>query len=247
MKKQENKIALVTGSNRGLGREACRWLALEGYPVILTSRDKAKGQKAADDLANNGLKIYYHQLDVNDMQSIQTMYKYIEDTFGRLDILINNAGVFLDTQYVANRETVRDLTSPFEAKRNILLQTFEINTLGPFFMCQTFIPLMIKNGYGRIVNVSSSMGQLNTMESGWTAYRISKTALNAVTRIFAHEVTGKNILINSVHPGWVKTDMGGPSAPRSIEEGVETIVWAATLPDAGPNGQFLRDKQVIEW
>lgn len=247
MAARSEKVALVTGANRGLGLETCRRLTEMGHAVILTSRDKIKGKAATQTLSKNGTHIYYHPLDVTDMQSIQTVRTYVEETFGALDILINNAGVFLDTSDLADRQTVQKLTSPFDTKREVLTQTFETNTVGPFFMCQACIPLMIKNGYGRVVNVTSQFGQLSTMGSGWTSYRISKTALNAVTRIFAKETEGMDILVNSVHPGWVQTDMGGPSAPKSIAEGVETILWAATLPQGGPTGLFLKDKESIAW
>lgn len=246
-RQQLKKISLVTGANRGLGLETCRRLAEMDHTVILTSRDMTKGKAAAQNLSKKGLQIYYHPLDVTDIQSIQTIRTYVEDGFGRLDILINNAGIFLDTTDVTDLETVQKLTSPFQAKREVLIQTFKTNTLGPFFMCQTFIPLMIKNRYGRVVNVTSQLGQLSTMGSGWTSYRISKTALNAVTRIFAKETEGMNILVNSVHPGWVQTDMGGPSAPKSVAEGVETILWASTLPKGGPTGLFFKDKEPISW
>lgn len=243
----KKKIALVTGANRGLGLEICRQLAEKDFLVILTSRNVESGIHAVETLDPSTEKIRYCQLDVTKEKSIQSALEFVKKEYNCLDVLINNAGIFLDSSDVKSRESVQRSSSPFKTNREILTRTFETNTLGPFFMCQTFIPLMKKNGYGRIVNVTSQMGQLSSMGSGWTAYRISKTALNAVTKIFAEELKGTNILINSIHPGWIQTDMGGPKAPLTPEEGTKGILWAATLPDEGPSGGFFRDKQEIDW
>ena len=138
-------------------------------------------------------------------------------------------------------------TSALRIKPDTLRRALETNTLGPYQLMQKFAPMMKKAGYGRIVNLSSGMGQLEEMNGGYPGYRISKTALNALTRIFAEELLNTGVLVNSVCPGWVKTEMGGPNADRDVEEGADTIVWLATLPDDGPTGGFFRDREPIDW
>lgn len=234
------KIALVTGANKGIGYEVARELGQLGYKVILTARDEAKGKAAAQRAGKN---IIFMHLDVTNEDSIKTLAKYIEQEFGRLDVLVNNAGVFLDTG-----TGTAGFQSAFETKSQTIYDTFKTNTMGAFLMCQAFVPLMMKNKFGRVVNVSSGMGQLSEMNGGVPGYRISKTALNAVTKIFADESMGTGVLINSVCPGWVKTDMGGPGADRSVMKGAETILWLATLPEgSNQTGGFYRDKERIEW
>ena len=233
-------IALVTGANKGIGFEVTRQLGVKGIHVIMTSRDEKKGQAAFERMQNHGLDISFQKLDVTDKEDIKWLSSFIKKEYGKLDILVNNAGVFLD-----NRDS--EDVSIFHSKVDTIRNTLETNTFGALLLCQEFIPLMKKNNYGRIVNVSSGMGQLSDMNGGYAGYRLSKVSLNALTKIFADELKETNVLINSVCPGWVKTDMGGPNATRSVEEGVETIVWLATLPDSGPSGGFFRDKEIIPW
>lgn len=234
------KIAVVTGGNRGLGFETCRQLASLGVQVVLTSRDESKGAEAANQLRSQGLEVVYHPLDVTNPKTIELLHQFLRQEFGRLDVLVNNAGIFPDT-------ADSDNTSVFNVKVNTLQTAMDTNVYGPLQLCQALITLIKEHDYGRIVNVSSGMGQLSEMSGSYPAYRLSKTSLNALTRIIADELKGTNILINSVCPGWVKTDMGGPGAPRTPEQGAETIVWLATLPDGGPTGGFFRDKQPIPW
>lgn len=227
-------IALVTGGNRGIGLEVCRQLAEAGHQAILTSRDEEKAKTVVEGLDNK--LIVYHQLDVADGESIERVRSFVEGKYGRLDILVNNAGINYDTWQNAEQadlETVQD--------------TFDTNVLGPWRMSQAFIPLMRKNDFGRIVNVSSGAGALNGMGGGTPAYGISKAALNVLTIKLAADLKGTGILVNSVGPGWVRTDMGGKEAPRSVAEGAEGIVWAATLPKGGPTGGFFRDGKQIKW
>jgi NAD(P)-dependent dehydrogenase (short-subunit alcohol dehydrogenase family) len=235
-----NKLAVVTGGNRGLGLEACRQLARAGAKVILASRDPEKGEAAAAALRGEGLDVTPHPLDVTDPGSIERLARFIERQFGRLDILVNNAGVFKDS---SGGEP--EGASALRSDPAIVRRTFETNTLGPLMVSQALIPLM--QGSGRVVNVSSGMGQLAEMNGGYPGYRLSKAALNALTRILADELEDTGVKVNSVCPGWVKTDMGGPDAPRTPEQGVQTVVWLATLPDDGPTGGFFRDKQPIPW
>lgn len=234
------RVAVVTGANRGIGFETCRQLAKREIRVILNSRDQAKGKAAAEKLQAEGLDVSYYPVDVADSESIERLAQFIKSEFGRLDILVNNAGVSLDS-------TANPDGSIFNLKISTLHKTLETNTFGPLLLCQALIPLMTEHNYGRVVNVSSGAGQLSDMNTGYPSYRISKTALNAVTRIFGNELKGTNILVNSVCPGWVKTDMGGSNAPRTLEQGTDTIVWLATLPDDGPTSGFFRDREPIPW
>ena len=234
------KIAVVTGANRGIGFEVSRQLAKKDIHVVLTSRNKTKGLVAYSKLKEEEFDVAYHQLDVTDISSIQALNESLKRDYGRLDILINNAGIMLDKNDSEN-------TSIFKTKVETIIKTLETNTFGPLLLCQILIPLMKKNNYGRIVNISSGMGQLSDMCGGYTAYRFSKTGLNVITRILAYELKDENILVNTMCPGWVKTDMGGPNATRSVEESSGTIIWLATLPEGGPSGEFFRDKKNISW
>ncbi|MEM1408420.1 MAG: SDR family oxidoreductase [Bacteroidota bacterium] len=232
----DQKIALVTGANRGIGLEVCRQFLDLGHHVILTSRDEDKGRKAAAEL-NGDKNLTYHPLDVGSDESVMAVKGFVEREFGRLDILVNNAGINYDTWQTA-------VGADLEESH----YTLEINLFGPWRMSQAFIPLMKKKGYGRIVNVSSGAGALNGMRGGTPAYSVSKAGLNALTIKLAAEVQEPNILVNAVCPGWVRTDMGGSDADRSVEEGAKGIIWAATIEEGnGPNGGFFRDGKKLEW
>lgn len=230
-------IAVITGATRGIGLEVSRQLAQQGIQVILTRRDALKTQAVAHSLQQQGLPVMDHPLDVTDPDSVQELADFIKVQFGHLEILINNAGIFIDGHDSSILTTDID----------IIRQTLETNTYGPLRVAQALIPLMGVNNYGRIVNVSSGMGKLTDMDGGYTGYRLSKTALNAITRILASELANTNILVNSVCPGWVKTDMGGDMAPKSVAEGADTIVWLATVPEGSPTGGFFRERQMISW
>lgn len=232
------RVALVTGANRGLGFETARQLATLGHRVILTSRDPEKGRVAADCLLSEGLDVVHYSLDVTHSGSIAALRHYIQSRFGRLDILINNAAVHLDP---------RGSSSVFSARVETLRETMETNVYGPLQLCQTLVPLMEDLDYGRIVNVSSGLGQLATMGGGYPAYRLSKAGLNVLTLILANELSGTNILVNAVCPGWDKTDKGGIKAPRAPQDDADTVVWLATLPCGGPTGGFFRDREPIPW
>ena len=198
---------------------------------------------ALDKLQAEGLDVLLHPLDVTSETSVAELGAFIHSRCGRLDILVNNAGVFLDSH---GSEEVAS-ASVFTASLETLTTTLKTNLYGPLLLAQELVPLMKQQHYGRIVNLSSGMGQLSEMEGRSPAYRISKTALNALTRILAAETQGYNILVNSVCPGWVRTDMGGSQAEKTVEQGAAGIVWAATLPDDGPTGGFFRDGQPIPW
>ena len=230
------RVALVTGANRGLGLETSRQLLAQGLKVVLSGRDEGALDRAAATLGSRGDRVMTVRMDVVDGGSIKAAQVAVERGFGRVDVVVNNAGVLI-------AEHGEVLSIPSEAYR----RTFETNVFGVIEVCRAFAPAMARAGYGRIVNVSSGAGQLATMSTYAPAYSMSKTALNAFTRILAHTYRAKGVLVNAVDPGWVRTDMGGPSAPRSPREGADTIAWLATLPDDGPSGGFFHDRRVIEW
>lgn len=238
-------IAAVTGGNKGLGLSTCRKLAEKGYNVILTSRDDQKGQDAVTQLNAEGFLINFLQLDVADPKSIANFYQQIVEQWGRLDVLVNNAGVLLDEENDTSK--YKDFEKLIDHRRAIFEETLKVNVTGIYELCERMIPLMLKHNYGRIVNVSSEAGKLSSPHSYYLAYSVSKTALNGLTCFLGERLKGTNVLINSICPGWVKTDMGGPNAPRSLEEGIKGIIWAATLQKDGPNGGFFRDGKPLDW
>ena len=233
-----NRLALVTGGNRGIGLEIARQLAKAGNSVILGARNIKLGEQAAKAISSTSTEVFSAELDVTKDATVEKLVEKIDSDFGRLDILVNNAGILIDES---------DL--PGETKLKVMRSTLETNLIGPWRLCQAFMPLMKRNKYGRIVNVSSGAGALSEMSESLyaPAYSISKTALNALTIMLASELKGSNILVNAACPGWVRTDMGGPNAPLSVEEGADTAVWLATLPDNGPTGGFFRKRARIEW
>ncbi len=231
---ENGRVALVSGGNRGIGLEVCRRLAQEGLTVILGSRDEARGRQAAEGLP--GEEVVVRQLDVADAGSVERLAASIESDFGRLDVLVNNAAISND-----------DGQSGAEADLERVREALEANLFGAWRLCEVAIPHMRREGYGRIVNVSTGLAALEDMGSGSPGYRISKTSLNALTRILAAELRGSGILVNAVNPGWVQTDMGGQNANRTVEEGADGVVWAATLHNNGPTGGFFRDRRHVAW
>lgn len=227
--------ALVTGANRGIGFEVSRQLARLGYRVILTSRDLTQGERALSRLSGEG-ELYFHPLDVTNDLSVLALRDWAFERFAKVDVLVNNAGVFLDRGH-------RILDLPLA----VLQQTLETNTLGALRTSQAFLPAMLATNFGRVVNVSSGMGQTDSMADYGPAYRLSKLTLNGLTQILADAARGHNVLVNAVCPGWVKTDMGGPNAGRELGKGAASVVWAATLPDGGPTGGFFRDGQPLQF
>lgn len=237
------KIALVTGANRGLGLGTAKALGKLGYKVLMTGRTLSKVEEVADGLKREGLDVECYQADVTNDEVIRRLAAVIKERWGHLEILVNNAGVFLE----ASDPTKAENASVFKVDPQVVIKAFNANSVGALRVAQGFIPLMQEKNYGRVVNVSSGMGQLSDMEGRFPAYRMSKTAMNALTVILAKELSGTNIKVNAVCPGWVKTDMGGPSAVRTIDEGIKGIVWAATLPDDGPTGGYFRDGKPLPW
>ena len=226
--------ALVTGANRGIGFEACRRLSRAGMRIIVTSRNAVAGLKAFEELRNEGLHGAYQQLDIASAESVSVCYTTLQEKGIVVDVLINNAGI-----YVAD--------PILNVDEEVFWDTLQVNLLGAWRMSRVFIPDMLERGYGRVVNVSSGMGQIT--QSGGPqggAYGLSKTALNALTCELAEAASG-DVKVNAMCPGWVATRMGGGSAPRTPEQVVETLLWLATLPADGPSGGFFRDKEVIPW
>ncbi len=232
-----NRIAIVTGANRGLGLEIARQLMKADVFVVAGCRDKAKCEAALEALRSVGTSADAMPVDVTDTRAVKRFVDQVEKQHGSPSILVNNAGIYPEST------TARVVDTPTSVWR----ETFETNLFGAVRMCRDVVPLMRKLRFGRIVNISSGLGQIHQMGEGSPAYRVSKASLNALTRTLAAEVAGSGILVNSMSPGWVRTDMGGEDAPRSVEEGADTAVWLCLLPSNGPTGQFFRDRKPIPW
>ncbi len=238
----EKKVAIISGANRGLGLAVSRALAFQGYHLILVGRREQELKELVEEFASVSQGASYQVVDFSQPPEVDRLLQWLKDEVDQIDVLINNAAVFLE-----GRTEPPEIRSALEVGAAVVEMSFRINALVPYQLMQAVAPIMKKQNYGRIVNVSSGMGGLNSMAGGWPAYRSSKTALNAFTKIFAEELRPYNIKINSVCPGWVKTQMGGENAPRTLEEGIQGIIWAATLDDEGPSGGFFRDGRVIPW
>lgn len=248
MKKDNKLVGVVTGAQRGLGLEVSRQLAMADVRVILTGIDLDIVEIVSMDLQKQGLDVVPFPLDVTKDSQVQELSEFIISEFGRLDILINNAGVILDpvpTRIDEGRPEDIEAASVFKMSIADMQHAMNINAYGALRTCQKLVPLM--NGWGRIVNVNSLRGLFKGMRGGWAIYRVSKVAMNAFTIIMADELKETNIKVNSVSPGWVRTEMGGAEAERSVEDGAKEVVWAALLPDDGPTGQFIRDREIIPW
>ena len=229
------RVALVSGGNRGIGRAVVDGLAAAGLAVVMGSRDHAAGETARGGLAARE-SVHVVRLDVSDGDSVERCLVEVDERFGRLDVLVNNAGVLLDAR---GRATDPDL--------DLVRATLGVNLFGTWRLTLRALPLLRRSGDGRIVNVSSGMGQLSDMRGGSPGYRLSKTGINALTRMLAAELADE-VSVNAVCPGWVKTGMGGRGAARTPEEGADTIVWLATLPaHEAPTGGFFRDRLPIPW
>lgn len=266
------EIVLVTGGNKGIGLEICRKLDELGYQVILGSRDYEKGNEATKSLSVNTIA---KQLDVTSEESIQTLFSWVNTNFGKLDVLINNAGIAGDKGHVTgvlgsvksilekripgvkqmNQFALRSLrktgmVAQRQGAKDVSLsdvkQIMETNLFGVWRMIQVFIPLLVKSTDGRIINVSSGQGELTNLSGDYPGYSLSKSALNALTIMFSNELAGIGISVNAMCPGWVKTDMGGPNAPRLVSQGADTAVWLTTEKGI-PTGKFFRDRKEICW
>lgn len=227
------RVAVVTGGNRGIGLEVCRQLADHGLRVVLGSRDASRGEEAAHRIDPSGERVTARALDVTSDASVRDFAAWLAATHGGADVLVNNAAVLVETPVL-------------EASVDEYRRSMETNVYGALRLCQALVPAMRRRGYGRVVNVSSGAGQLARMGGYAPPYSLSKAALNALTRQVA-DAAGPRVLVNAVDPGWVRTDMGGPGAPRPVSQGAETIVWCATLPDDGPTAGFFHDRRPMPW
>ncbi len=230
-----DRITLITGANRGIGFEIGKQLLAKEWTVIFTARNMAIGRPMVNELREQYKNAWFVQLNVTEEESINYAVEYVLKQHGRIDVLINNAGIFLD-----------EGKSSSDVKVSELRETMETNVYGPLRVTRAFLPALQMSDDPRVLNLSSELGQLSTMGTGSPAYRISKTALNALTVIQANELAAEGIKVNSIHPGWVKTDMGGPNAIKSLEEGADTAVWLATEPDI-PSGKYFRERMEMDW
>jgi NAD(P)-dependent dehydrogenase (short-subunit alcohol dehydrogenase family) len=238
------RVAFITGANKGIGFAIGKALARQGLTVVLGARDEAKGARAAGQLREEGLDIHHVRLDVTDPATIAALPGFFRERFGRLDVVVNNAGVLLDNN-----------AKPSELAPALLRQTFATNLFGVFEVTQALLPLLRQAEAGRIVNVSSTLGSLTVTSDPHSplgdfqgmAYQASKAALNMLTVTLAKELRGTAIKVNAACPGWVKTDMGGAGAPLTPDQGADTPVWLATLPADGPTGGFFNSRQPVPW
>ncbi len=227
------KTVLVTGANKGIGLEICRQLGTLGFHVILSARHEKKGTDAANELRKKGFKVDFLKMDVSLEKSIAEAFIEFKKLKIKLDVIINNAGILLDKTDILKLNT------------DLLEKTIYTNTFGTFWVTKTFLPSL--NNGGRIINISSGLGSLNEMSDYAPAYSISKAAMNAITKQFSFALQSKQIAVNSVSPGWVRTDMGGVNASRSVTEGADTAVWLASEANIKLTGKFFRDRKEISW
>ena len=228
-------MAVVTGANRGIGREVVRQLAQQGWLVVLGARDAARGRAAAAELGSEAAGVVPRMLDVSDDASVRAAAGWVGAEVGRCDALVNNAAIDYDSDA---RATTADLDRVHRA--------METNLYGAWRTALAFLPLLRRSPHPRVVNVSSGSGSLSEMRAGTPAYSVSKAALNALTRILADELRADGVLVNSVCPGWVATDMGGAGG-RPVGDGAASVVWAVLLPGDGPTGGFFRDGHPVAW
>jgi len=225
--------ALVTGGNRGIGLEICRQLGQGGMRVLLAARDAGAGEAAAAGLRGQGLDVRAVALDVSRSGSVTACARALAKAGDNVDVLVNNAGV------IAEGPLLGGSTKPME-------EALAVNLMGALRTARAFMPGMAERGFGRVVNVSSGWGSFARGLEGPAAYAVSKAALNALTVRLAREA-GPGVKVNAMCPGWVRTRMGGEGADRPVEQGADTGVWLATLPDDGPTGGFFRDRQPLGW
>ncbi len=241
----KKKIALITGANKGIGLETARQLGKKDIIVLIGARDLSKGEAAANGLRQEGIDARAISLDVNNTESIRKAADQIERDFGRLDILINNAGVMLDDE---NKKVSEQSLETWR-------KTFETNVFGLIATTQAFLPLLHKSDAGRIVNLSSILGSITyhgtpgspIYDSKLPAYNVSKSAVNAYTVQLAYELKDSKIKVNAAHPGWVKTDMGGKGATMELPDGAKTSVALATIGEDGPNGAYVHLGETLPW
>jgi NAD(P)-dependent dehydrogenase (short-subunit alcohol dehydrogenase family) len=230
------RIVLITGANRGIGLETARQLAGRGFHVVIAARDEQGGRSAVEAVASDGHTATFLSLDVTSSDSIRAAAREFATVADHLDVLVNNAGIYPDKGFNV-------LTLP----RDLLVRTLQTNTLGPLEATQALLPFLRKGTAARVINVSSGYGQLDGLSPDVPSYCLSKLALNGLTIMLAQALQADRIAVNSMCPGWVRTDMGGPNADRSVQEGADTAVWLAAEAPHELTGKFFRDRQPIPW
>ncbi len=243
MEENNNKVALITGANKGLGKEIGRQLGLLGYTVILTSRDKQAGDAAVTELVSLGCNAHAFSLEVTNSDDISNLVSYIEKAFGKLDVLVNNAGISLEWDGTpTNSDKIR--------------RTLEVNLVAPFAITDALVPLLAYSKDARVINQSSALGSIATAENAWAdvedfmavGYSTSKAGLNMLTVIQSKTLSQKGIAVAAAHPGWVKTDLGTQAAPMEVSEGAKTVVDLVTISrDNFPHGQLVHNGKRIPW
>lgn len=231
-----SKIALVTGGNRGIGLAICQGLLDADFEVIIGSRSIEKGKTAAEKLNSSNTKVRVVQLDVADDRSIEKAFQELNKQIDRLDVLINNAGIYPDNGF-----------NILNIDRDLLMKTIDTNTFGTIRTTQVFLPLLEKANKAKVINYSSGYGQLDGLSANVPSYCLSKLAVNGATIMLADALRSKNITVNAIDPGWVSTDMGGENAPRSPSQGADTAVWLAGLEDVKETGKLWRDRAIISY
>lgn len=243
MEKKNGKIALITGANKGLGKEIGRQLGLLGYTVVLTARDQKAGTAAVAELMAAGCDAHSVRLDVTSSNDIANLVMYLEKTFGKLDVLVNNAGIALEWDGKP--------TTPEKIRC-----TLEVNLIAPYAITEALVPLLSRSEDARVINQSSALGSISNAENMWehvsgfmtVGYSTSKAALNMLTQIQSKTLEKKRILVAAAHPGWVRTDLGSQAAPMAVDEGAGTVVSLVTIArDSFPNGQLVHKGQRIPW
>jgi NAD(P)-dependent dehydrogenase (short-subunit alcohol dehydrogenase family) len=233
---QANQTILITGANRGIGLETAHQLARRGFQIIIGARDAKSAAKAVEGIQKAGGRAVFLSLDVSDSDNIRAAAKEFSKQFQHLDVLINNAGIYPDKG-----------VNILDVSRGQMADTFQTNTFGALEVTQAFLPYLRKSPAARVINVSSGYGQLDGLSSNVPSYCLSKLALNGLTIMLAQALKGDRIAVNSMCPGWVRTDMGGANADRSVEEGAETAVWLAADAPHKLTGRFFRDRKEIPW
>ena len=243
MATKNGKVALITGANKGLGKEIARQLGLRGYTVVLAARDEAAGKAAAAELAAAGCNARSVRLEVTNADDIAGVANYLEKTFGKLDVLVNNAGIALEWDgQPTNVDKVR--------------RTLEVNLIAPYAITAALVPLLSRSDDARVINQSSQLGSLGNAEKAWeylgrfstVGYSTSKAGLNMLTLIQSKTLADQGIAVAAAHPGWVKTDLGSQAAPMEVEEGASTVVELATIPrDQFPHGQLIHKGERLPW
>ncbi|MCI5072011.1 SDR family NAD(P)-dependent oxidoreductase [bacterium] len=241
----KQNVALVTGANRGIGFGLCEALLKQDYTVLmLGKRSKAVEQSAQNLNSDRAIPLVF---DLNNLEEIPLLLESVQNYTSHLNILINNAGILPGPKIGADDPLLQQNSISVPEKQSQFHSAFTVNSLAPYYLSHALLPLLKKSPHANVVNVSSRMGQIDSMQANYAAYRVSKTALNAITSILAQDFKSYSINVNCISPGWVRTDMGSPYADRSVEEAIPGILWAAQLPKGGPTGHFFADGKKIAW